>query len=61
MQAAARNGTVAETRERIKALVAGEAPGGFVARVLGREVGPSLARDGDVSWYFKKSPTTCSV
>lgn len=37
MQAAERNGTVAETRERIKELVAGEAPGGFVGTILGRE------------------------
>lgn len=39
MKAAERNGTVAETRERIKALIAGEADGGLVATHLGREFG----------------------
>jgi hypothetical protein len=39
MQAAERNGTTVETRRRIEALVARVAPGGFVARVLRREVG----------------------
>jgi len=39
MKAAERNGTVAETRRRVRDLVAREAPGGFVAGVLGTEVG----------------------
>lgn len=39
MKAAEKNGTVSETRERIKKLVAGETPGGFVRRILGRELG----------------------
>jgi hypothetical protein len=39
MQAADRNGTTAETRERIKELVVGAAPGGFVAKILGKEFG----------------------
>ncbi len=39
MHAAERSGTVADTRERVQRLVAGEAPGGFVARILGRELG----------------------
>jgi len=38
MKAAEKCGTVTETRERVKALVAGESPGGFVARILGRDL-----------------------
>lgn len=32
-------GTVAEIRGRVQKLVAGEAPGGFVSKILGRELG----------------------
>jgi hypothetical protein len=39
MKAAMENGTTAETRDRVKALVAGERAGGFVAKILGRELG----------------------
>ncbi len=39
MKAAERNGTVAETRERIREIIAREPPGGFVGSVLGRETG----------------------
>jgi hypothetical protein len=39
MTAAEKNGNVAEIRERVKGLVASEAPGGFVTRILGRELG----------------------
>ena len=39
MKAAEKNGTIMETRERVKALVASEGPGGFVARIIGRELG----------------------
>jgi hypothetical protein len=39
MKAAEKNGNVAEIRERVKGLVASEAPGGFVTRILGRELG----------------------
>jgi len=39
MKAADRNGAAAETRDCIKAIVGGEGPGGFVAKVLGRELG----------------------
>lgn len=39
MKAAERNGSVAETRRRIGELIAREAPGGFVARVLASELG----------------------
>jgi len=38
MKAAERNGNVREVRERIKGIVGGQ-PGGFVAQVLGRELG----------------------
>jgi len=38
MKAAENSGTVTETRERVKALVAGEPPGGLVARILGRDL-----------------------
>ena len=31
MNAAEKNGTIMETRERVKALVASDGPGGFVA------------------------------
>ena len=39
MKAAERNGSTGEIRERIKKLVGGERPGGFVAQILGREPG----------------------
>jgi len=39
MKAAEKNGSVAETRERIRKLVGGETPGGFIAKILGRELG----------------------
>lgn len=39
MKAALVNGTVTETHERVKALVAAEPPGGFVTRILGRNLG----------------------
>jgi hypothetical protein len=39
MKAAEKNGNVAEIRERVKGLVASETPGGFVARILGTELG----------------------
>jgi hypothetical protein len=39
MKAAEKNGNIVEIRERVKGLVAAEAPGGFVARILGRELG----------------------
>ena len=39
MKAAEKTGNVAEIRERVKGLVASEAPGGFVTRILGRELG----------------------
>jgi len=39
MNAAENAGAVAETREQVKKLVAGEGPGGFVGKVLGRELG----------------------
>ena len=39
MKAAEKNGTVMETRARVKALVAGEPPGGFVAGIIGRDLG----------------------
>ena len=39
MKAAEKNGNVVQIRERMKTLVAAEAPGGFVARILGRELG----------------------
>ena len=39
MKAAGKNGNASETREKVKQLVADEAPGGFVRRVLGREPG----------------------
>jgi hypothetical protein len=39
LNAAERNGNVEEIRERVKKLVASEAPGGFVGRILGRELG----------------------
>ena len=38
MKAAEKSETVAETRERVKALVAREPLGGFVARILGRDL-----------------------
>jgi hypothetical protein len=39
MNAAEKNGTIMETRERVKALVASEGRGGFVAGIIGRELG----------------------
>ncbi len=39
IKAAEKNGDTCEVRERVKKLVAGEAPGGFVARILSRELG----------------------
>jgi len=39
MKAAEKNGNAAQTRQRIRELVAGDVPGGFVATVLGRELG----------------------
>jgi len=39
MAAAERRGVGAEVKERIRKLVAAEQPGGFVAKVLGRELG----------------------
>jgi hypothetical protein len=38
MKAAENSGTVTQTRERVKALVAGEPSGGLVARILGRDL-----------------------
>jgi NAD(P)-dependent dehydrogenase (short-subunit alcohol dehydrogenase family) len=39
MKAAEKNGTIMETREKVKALLASEGPGGFVAEIIGRELG----------------------
>jgi len=39
MKAAEKGGTVKETREKVKALVAGEPPGGLVARILAMDLG----------------------
>jgi hypothetical protein len=39
MKSALANGTVTETHDRVKALVAAEPPGGFVTRILGRNLG----------------------
>ena len=39
MRAAEANGNADEVRERVRKLVAGEKAGGFVARILGRELG----------------------
>jgi len=39
LKAAEKNDAVAQTKERIRKLVADEAPGGFVGRILGRELG----------------------
>lgn len=39
VNASERNGNAGEIRERIKKMVGGETPGGFVARILGRELG----------------------
>lgn len=39
MKAAETNGSADEIRERVKQLVAGERPGGFVRRILARELG----------------------
>jgi hypothetical protein len=39
MRAAEKSGSLTETREKVKALVAGEPPGGIVARILGRDLG----------------------
>ncbi len=39
MKAAEKNGTIVETREKVKALVASEGPAGFVAGIIARELG----------------------
>ncbi len=39
LKAAEKNGAAAAVRERIKKMVGGESPGGFVAQILGRELG----------------------
>ena len=39
MKAAEKNGNAFDIREKVKQLVASEAPGGFVRRILGRELG----------------------
>jgi hypothetical protein len=39
VEAAARTGKIPEVREQMRQLVAGEGPGGFVTRMLGRELG----------------------
>jgi hypothetical protein len=39
MKAAATNGNAGEIRDHVKKLVGGEKPGGFVSRILGRELG----------------------
>lgn len=39
LAAAERNGSASETHEHIRKLVAAEPPGGFVAKILGRELG----------------------
>jgi hypothetical protein len=39
MQAAQMKGNVAEVRERVRQMIAAEAPGGFVTRILGSELG----------------------
>jgi hypothetical protein len=39
MNAAEKNGTIMEIRERVKALVASEGSGGFVAGIIGKELG----------------------
>jgi hypothetical protein len=39
LRAAERAGVVDETRERIRSLVAGESPGGFVRQILGKHLG----------------------
>jgi hypothetical protein len=39
LKAAETNGNADEIRERVKKLVAGERAGGFVSRILGRELG----------------------
>ena len=39
LKAAERNGTASDVRERVKKMVGGERPGGFVAKILGRELG----------------------
>lgn len=44
LKAAEKNDAVAQTKERIRKLVGGEAPGGFVARILGRELGLDSVR-----------------
>jgi hypothetical protein len=38
LRAAEKAGVVAETRERIGSLVAGESPGGFVRQILGKDL-----------------------
>jgi hypothetical protein len=39
MKAAEKNGNASKIKESVKRLIASEAPGGFVARILGRELG----------------------
>jgi hypothetical protein len=39
MRAAAKNGTVDDTRERVRRLVGSEPKGGFVRRILGSHLG----------------------
>jgi len=39
MKAAEKAGATPETQARVRELVAGEAPGGFVSNILGRELG----------------------
>ncbi len=39
MKAAEKNGSANEIRERVKKLIGGEKPGGFVTKILGRELG----------------------
>ena len=46
MSAAEKAGSVPEVRELVRALVTGEAPGGFVSRVLGGELGLPGSRGG---------------
>jgi hypothetical protein len=38
MKAADKNGSSVETRARIREIVQGEEPGGFVAQILGQEL-----------------------
>ena len=57
MAAAHRNGNPEETRERLKHLVAGEVPGGYVAGILGRELGlPDRGGGQGPSGYGGRAP-----